>query len=75
MTGDSTPLYNNQPEIEAFKEIIYRQLDRVFDLDREQSLSQRWRWTWKLARAPGTVRLSSSASIGINRLKGQKNDP
>jgi hypothetical protein len=36
LSGDATPLYNNAPEIEAFKEIVYRQLDRAFGLDREQ---------------------------------------
>ena len=35
LTGDTTPLYNNPEHVEAFKEITYRQLDRVFDLDRE----------------------------------------
>jgi hypothetical protein len=36
MNGDLTPLYNNRPHVEAFKEIVYRQLDRVYGLDREQ---------------------------------------
>lgn len=36
MNGDLTPLYNNRVHIDAFKEIVYRQLDRVYDLDREQ---------------------------------------
>ena len=36
MNGDLTPLYNNRPHVEAFKEIVYRQLDRVYVLDREQ---------------------------------------
>ena len=36
MNGDLTPLYNNRPHVDAFKEIVYRQLDRVYDLDREQ---------------------------------------
>ena len=36
MNGDLTPLYNNRPHVEAFKEIVYHQLDRVYDLDREQ---------------------------------------
>ena len=36
VTGDATPLYNNKREMEAFKQITYRQLDRVFDLDREK---------------------------------------
>jgi hypothetical protein len=36
MTRERTPLYNGQPEIEGFKEIVYRQLDRVFELDRER---------------------------------------
>jgi hypothetical protein len=35
-SGNTTPLYNNKREIEAFKEITYRQLDRVFGLDRER---------------------------------------
>jgi hypothetical protein len=36
LTRDRTPLYNNRPEIETFKEIVYRELDRVYDLDRER---------------------------------------
>jgi hypothetical protein len=36
MNGDLTPLYNNRPHVEALKEIVYRQLDRVYDLDRER---------------------------------------
>jgi hypothetical protein len=36
MNGDLTPLYNNRPHVDAFKEIVYRQLDRAYDLDREQ---------------------------------------
>jgi hypothetical protein len=36
MNGDLTPLYNNRPHVDAFKEIVYRQLDRVYDLDRDQ---------------------------------------
>lgn len=36
MTGERTPLYNNHAEIDAFKEIAYRELDRAYDLDREQ---------------------------------------
>jgi hypothetical protein len=36
MSGDLTPLYNNRQHVDAFKEIVYRQLDRVYDLDREQ---------------------------------------
>jgi hypothetical protein len=36
MNGDLTPLYNNRAHVDAFKEIVYRQLDRVYDLDREQ---------------------------------------
>lgn len=36
MNGDLTPLYNNRPHIDAFKEIVYRQLDRVYERDREQ---------------------------------------
>jgi hypothetical protein len=36
MTGEYTALYNNAREIDAFKEIAYRQLDRAFGLDREQ---------------------------------------
>jgi len=36
LTGERTPLYNNRPEIETFKEIVYRQLDRVYELDRER---------------------------------------
>ena len=36
MNGDLVPLYNNRPHIEAFKEIVYRQLDRVYGRDREQ---------------------------------------
>ena len=35
MNGDLLPLYNNRPHIEAFKEIVSRQLDRAYDLDRE----------------------------------------
>jgi hypothetical protein len=36
LTRDRTPLYNNRPEIETFKEIVYRELDRAYDLDRER---------------------------------------
>jgi hypothetical protein len=36
MTRERSPLYNGQPEIEGFKEIVYRQLDRAFELDRER---------------------------------------
>ena len=36
MSGDLTPLYNNREHVDAFKEIVYRQLDRVYDLEREQ---------------------------------------
>ena len=36
MNGDLTPLYNNRAHVDAFKEIVYRQLDRVYELDREQ---------------------------------------
>ena len=36
LTGERTPLYNNSAEIGAFKEIVYRQLDRVYELDRER---------------------------------------
>lgn len=35
-TGTRTPLYNNRPEIEQFKQIMTRELDRVYELDREQ---------------------------------------
>ena len=38
MNGDLAPLYNNRPQVDAFKEIVYRQLDRVYDLDREREL-------------------------------------
>ena len=40
MTRERTPLYNNQAEIEAFKETVYRQLDRVYELDREREQEQ-----------------------------------
>jgi hypothetical protein len=36
LTGERTPLYNNAAEIGAFKEIVYRQLDRVYELNREK---------------------------------------
>ena len=36
MNGDLAPLYNNRPQVDAFKEIVYRQLDRAFGLEREQ---------------------------------------
>jgi hypothetical protein len=35
-TRTMTPLYNNRPHTEAFKEIVARQLDHAFDLDRER---------------------------------------
>jgi hypothetical protein len=35
-TGDRTALYNNRPHIDAFKEIAERQLDRMFDLERDR---------------------------------------
>lgn len=38
LTGERTPLYNNPVEIDAFKEIVYRQLDRVYELDREREI-------------------------------------
>jgi hypothetical protein len=34
ITGEATPLYNNRPHVETFKEITYRQLDRAYELDR-----------------------------------------
>jgi hypothetical protein len=40
MSGDLTPLYNNREHVDAFKEIVYRQLDRVYALDREQEKSE-----------------------------------
>ena len=36
MNGDLSPLYNNRTQVDAFKETVYRQLDRVYGLDREQ---------------------------------------
>jgi len=33
-TCSKTPLYNNRPHMERFKEIAYHELDRAFDLDR-----------------------------------------
>jgi len=36
MNGDLAPLYNNPRHVEALKEIVYRQLDRVFELEHEQ---------------------------------------
>jgi hypothetical protein len=38
LTRERTPLYNNRPEIETFKELVCRQLDRVYELDREREL-------------------------------------
>lgn len=49
LTRERTPLYNNRAEIDAFKETVYRQLDRVYELDRErerereQPEPERWR--------------------------------
>ncbi len=40
MTKERTPLYNNHAEMDAFKEIVYRQLDRVYELDRERELPE-----------------------------------
>ena len=40
LTGERTPLYNNPAEIGAFKEIVYRELDRVYELDRERELPE-----------------------------------
>ncbi len=40
MSGDLTPLYNNREHVEALKEIVYRQLDRVYGLDREQQKAE-----------------------------------
>jgi hypothetical protein len=40
MNGDLTPLYNNRVHVDAFKKIVYRQLDRVYGLDREQAERQ-----------------------------------
>lgn len=36
LTRERTPLYNNQPEIIAFKEIVYRELDRVYEIGLEK---------------------------------------
>jgi hypothetical protein len=36
MTRERSPLYNGTPEIEGLKEIVYHQLDRAFELDRER---------------------------------------
>jgi len=36
LTGERTPLYHNAAEVGAFKEIVYRQLDRVYELDRDR---------------------------------------
>ena len=36
MDGGLAPLYNNREHVDAFKEIVYRQLDRVYGVDREQ---------------------------------------
>jgi hypothetical protein len=33
MNGDLSPLYNNRVHVDAFKEIVYRQLDRAYGLD------------------------------------------
>jgi hypothetical protein len=35
MNGDLAPLYNNRVHVDAFKEIVYRQLDRAYDRERE----------------------------------------
>jgi hypothetical protein len=40
MSGDLTPLYNNRTHVDAFKEIVYRQLDRVYGLDRQQEKAE-----------------------------------
>lgn len=40
LTGERTPLYNNPPHMEAFKEIAYRQLDQAFGLDRERDAAE-----------------------------------
>jgi hypothetical protein len=40
MSGDLTPLYNNKEHVEALKEIVYRQLDRAYGLDREQQKAE-----------------------------------
>ena len=40
LTRERTPLYNNRAEIDAFKETVYRQLDRVYELDRERERGQ-----------------------------------
>jgi hypothetical protein len=37
MSGDLTPLYNNREHIDALKQIVYRQLDRAYHLEREQA--------------------------------------
>jgi hypothetical protein len=39
-TRTMTPLYNNRPHMERFKEIAYHQLDRAFGLDREPALDK-----------------------------------
>ena len=38
MSGGLDPLYNNPPHIDALKEIVYRQLDRVYGVGREREL-------------------------------------
>ena len=35
-TKDMTPLYNNRPHVEAFKEIASRELDRAFGRERDE---------------------------------------
>jgi hypothetical protein len=40
MNGDLAPLYNNRPHIDTLKEIVYRQLDRVYGLDLERERSE-----------------------------------
>lgn len=40
MSGGLHPLYNNPPHIEALKEIVYHELDRVYGIDRERELPQ-----------------------------------
>jgi hypothetical protein len=40
MNGDLTPLYNNREHVDALKEIVYRQLDRAYGLDREQQKAE-----------------------------------
>ncbi len=56
LTGEATPLYNNPPQVQPFKEIVYRELDRAFGLEREQEPPEQVREPQREIHAAATGR-------------------